>query len=218
MKEAILHDIFAKKEIRKIEDSYSKYDPAGFAGFRVPEVTIHGRFQPPLHVNHFYTYVATGFRIAEKVHILITNPDLDEADVTEAIHRNTGTSNPFTYDERIRIFKGFFRNIGIPESRFDFKPFNITDENGWGGALEKDIPNLVNAYSRWSMTKLVKFRDKGYKVIHSRFPKIVNVSGTSIRKILQSDLSGKEMKEALLNGGLMPEAIESVLEVFEDKG
>ena len=217
MKKAILRDIFVKKEIKKISKIYTKYDIEHFASFRIPEITVHGRFQPPLHVNHFYTYIATGFRIAEKVRILITNPNLTESNVSEAPHRNAKDSNPLTYDERVKIFKQFFKNIGIPKSRYDIKPFDITNKKTWKNTLNKDVPNLINTYGDWSKAKLSKFQDSGYKVIHSSFPKIINVSGTQIRKLLFGNMELEKKKKALLKAGLMPEALNAVLDVFMKK-
>jgi hypothetical protein len=40
---------------------------------RLKAVTIHGRFQPPLHVNH-WNYAKAGFDRAGHEKILITNP------------------------------------------------------------------------------------------------------------------------------------------------
>lgn len=217
MKEAILHDILANKDIKEIDGDYIKYNLESFASFRIPEITVHGRFQPPLHVNHFYTYLATGFRIAEKVHILITNPYLDEKNVNEAEHRNTSKNNPLSFNERVEIFEQFFKNIGISKTRFDIKPLDITNEATWNKVLDKNVPNLVNTYGDWSEAKLSKFQDNGYRVIHSSFPKFVNASGTQIRKLILTDMDLKEKKQKLLNAGLMPEALESVLDVFMKK-
>jgi nicotinamide mononucleotide adenylyltransferase len=170
-----------------------------------------------LHINHFYTYIANGFQIAEKVIILITNSNLNETSVREARHRNSKENNPFTYNERVEIFEKFFENIGIPKSRYTIKPFDITDENTWKDTIDKNIPNLVNTYGDWSEAKLAKFQKNGYKVIHSSFPKIIDTSGTNIRKILISDIMLEEKKKALIDAGLMPEAIEGVLKVFNNK-
>jgi hypothetical protein len=45
---------------------------------KIPDVTVHGRFQPPLHINH-WGYVREGFERAKHVTVLITNPFQDEA-------------------------------------------------------------------------------------------------------------------------------------------
>jgi len=215
MKETILRDILAEKKTKVITANYTKLNLEDFADFRIPEVTIHGRFQPPLHINHFYLYVATAFRIAKKVQILITNPNLDESDVNESTHRNKKENNPFTYEERVEIFEKFFENFGIPNSRYEFKPFDITAEDNWLNILDKNIPNLINTYGKWSEAKLSKFQTKGCKVIHSNFPKLINISGTDIRKILFSDLDEDQKKEKLINAGLMPEAVEPVLKILK---
>jgi len=97
---------------------------------KIPQITIHGRFQPPLHINH-RNYIMDAFRIADKVTILITNPYLDEKNVKEASHRNSKESNPFTYEECVEIFTDYFNTIGISKDRYRFKPFDITDKNNF---------------------------------------------------------------------------------------
>ena len=70
---------------------------------KLPMVTVHGRFQPPLHINH-WNYIAPAFEIAEKVRILITNPYRKSAVVKEAVHRGKKENNPFSYSQRVKIF------------------------------------------------------------------------------------------------------------------
>ena len=41
---------------------------------KLPIITVHGRFQPPFHINH-WKYISTAFDLAERVRILITNPN-----------------------------------------------------------------------------------------------------------------------------------------------
>jgi nicotinamide mononucleotide adenylyltransferase len=182
---------------------------------KIPLVTVHGRFQPPLHVNHF-DYISHGFDIAEKVRILITNPDLKESSVVEASHRNKSENNPFTYDERVEMFGSFFDEYGIPESRYEFKPFDITDEAVWSLVLDKHIPNLINTYgSPWSAKKLELFNERGYPVIHLNNAKKMDVSGTKLREVIFSSLSNEEKKKELISIGYMKEAIPGLFKVLE---
>ncbi len=46
-----------------------------------PRITVHGRFQPPLHRQH-WEYIEKGFSIADRLTVLITNPVIG-ADATE---------------------------------------------------------------------------------------------------------------------------------------
>lgn len=48
------------------------------SGNILPVVTVHGRFQPPVHRNHHETYIKNAFRIAKYVRFLITNPYRNE--------------------------------------------------------------------------------------------------------------------------------------------
>jgi len=183
---------------------------------QLPNITIHGRFQPPLHVNH-KNYVMDAFDRAQKVTILITNPDLEEGNVEEANHRNKKDNNPFTYEERIKIFKSYFDRIGIPESRYEFKPFDITDEDSWDKILDHNIPNLVNVYGEWSETKSRKFQEKGYRIIRTDNPKELQVSGSTIREILKSSGSEEEKKEKLISVGYMRAAVGGLFSVLKSR-
>ncbi len=180
---------------------------------QIPQVTVHGRFQPPLHINH-WNYIAHAFRIADKVTILITNPYLEEAHVQESPYRNKLENNPFTYEQRVAIFTSFFDAMGIAAARYEFKPFDITNEKSWHHTLDTDVPNLVNTYGAWSNAKLQKFNTLGYKVIHTTIPKIMNSSGTVIREILNKDVSPQEKKALLVQAGYMSEAIEGLFRVL----
>ena len=111
----------------------------------LPEITVHGRFQPPIHVNH-WRYIKRGFNRARHVTLLITNPFQDEAYDAAASWRNDPTNNPFTYEERVQMFESLFTNLGIPASRYTIKPFNIKDPASFK-ELDPAVPNLVNVYS-----------------------------------------------------------------------
>lgn len=217
MIEAIKNEILRKKKLKNFSEQNIEFLPENFKDFRISKITVHGRFQPPLHINHFYTYISIAFQIAQKVIILITNPDLSEDQVKEASHRASLENNPFTYEERVEIFTDFFTKIGIPKERYLFKPFKITDEKEWNKVLDKNTVNLINTYGDWSKKKLSTFRKLGYKTIHSSFPKLANISGTSIRKILKSNLNIVEKKEFLIKNGLMPESVDKVLEIVNKK-
>ncbi len=192
---------------------YTRLNQRAFKHQKLDKVTVHGRFQPPLHINH-WNYIFPAFEIAKKVIVLITNPDLDETDVEETNHRNKKESNPFTYGQRVKIFKSFFEKTGIVKSRYQFRPFNITSEKSWAKVLDKDVPNLVNTYGPGSRAKLKKFQDLGYQVIHSSKNKAIDISGTKIRKILNLPLSPQQKKAKLIAAGFMPEATEGLFRVL----
>ncbi|MCD4693863.1 hypothetical protein K8R62_00715 [bacterium] len=178
-----------------------------------PEITVHGRFQPPLHKNH-YNYVTNAFKIADKVQILITNPLLSDGNCKEALHRNSKENNPFTYKDRVDIFKKFFDKINMPESRYNFTPFEITKDKTWNN-LDRDTPNLVNTYSEWSCTKIEKFKKLDFIVIHSSIPRARDISGSKIRIILRENVSYKIKKKKLIDAGYIAEAIDGLFEVTD---
>ena len=177
------------------------------------KITVHGRFQPPLHLNH-WNYLSQAFELAQKVVILITNPDLNESSVAESIHRNKKENNPFTYEERVQIFKAFFDAKGIPETRYEFQPFDIVNEDAWEQVLDSGVPNLVNVYGEWSEKKLKKFQQHGLPVIQLTIPRLGDISGRNIRGILNQPLSFKEKRQRLIEAGYMPEAVEGLFKVL----
>ncbi|MCK5022071.1 MAG: hypothetical protein KAR54_02385 [Candidatus Pacebacteria bacterium] len=181
---------------------------------KIPQITIHGRFQPPLHISH-KNYIMDAFNLADKVTILITNPNQDEGFVKESSHRNDKENNPFTYKERVKIFSDYFTKINIPKERYEFKPFDIVDETNWSETLDLLIPNLVNVYGEWSEEKVNKFKKNGYKVIRTDCPKEIPFSGKDIRKILKKPISTEEKKKELLKVGYVPEALEGLFKVVE---
>ena len=182
----------------------------------IPEITVHGRFQPPLHVNH-WEFIHQGFDRADHVTLLITNPFNDESFEASASWRSDPTNNPFTYDERVEMFTKFFGAMSIDSDRFDFKPFNIKDPASFAD-LDPKVPNLVNVYSEWSEKKLESFREHGLPVIELRQPKSRQVSGTLIREIIKQHQDDADLLETkLVAAGFMPEAVPGLLAVLKRK-
>jgi len=178
-------------------------------------ITVHGRFQPPLHVNH-WMYVAKGFEQAEHVSVLITNPFHDEGYEETASWRNKAENNPFTYAERIQMFAQFFTRMGIEPRAFDFRPFNIKDDLAFD-KLDPEVPNLVNVYSEWSAKKVELFEDHGLRVIRLENPETSPVSGTAIRDIITATENIEQLPPLLADAGFMPQAIPGLLEVLASR-
>jgi nicotinamide mononucleotide adenylyltransferase len=183
------------------------------------DITAHGRFQPPLHVNH-WNYLKEAFRLAEHVRLLITNPyphEAPESSDASASWRNKADSNPFTYDERVHMFGKFFTAMGINKERYSIEPFDITEPKSFS-VLDKDVPNLVNVYSEWSAGKVKKFRNHGLIVLQLDQPKEINVSGTKIRELINThDGDYMELGKKLKEVGFMPEAVPGLVEVLEHR-
>lgn len=184
---------------------------------RIPAITIHGRFQPPLHVNH-WAYAKQGFERADHVTLLITNPFQDEGFDAAASWRSDPENNPFSFEERAEMFRKFFTAMGIPAERYDIRPFNIKDDAAFA-ELDPSVPNLVNVYSEWSAKKVAAFQDHGLQVIRLDQPKSKPVSGTRIREIIKASNGNRTaLKAQLLEEGFMPEAIPGLFEVMDKKG
>lgn len=183
---------------------------------RLPEVTVHGRFQPPLHLNH-WNYIREGFERADHVTLLITNPFHDEAFDASASWRNEPANNPFTFDERVFMFEEFFKAKGIEPGRYTIKPFNIKDPSAFTDLIP-DVPNIVNVYSEWSAKKLDAFSEQGLQVIRLDQPKSIPISGTKLREIINThDFKNIDFGDTLAAAGLMPEALPGLLQVLYDK-
>ncbi len=176
---------------------------------------MHGRFQPPLHVNH-WAYIENGFNQADHVTVLVTNPYKDEAFDEAASWRNDPANNPFTYDERVAMFEDFFTAMGISPKRYEFKPFNIKDDTAFA-ELDPSVPNLVNVYSEWSAKKVAAFEDHGLKVIRLDMPKSRPVSGTLLREIITNCENRTKLPEQLAAAGLMPQAVHGLMQMLSDR-
>ncbi len=179
---------------------------------QIPEITVHGRFQPPLHINH-WEYVKRGFELARHVMILITNPFQNEAFEATASWRNDPESNPFTYEERTAMFTHFFTTMGISMDRYSFKPFNIKKDTSFA-ELDPTVPNLINVYSEWSNKKVATFENHKLKVIELHQPKYKPVSGTIIREIIKSTNDLSELPKLLIDAGFMEQAAPGLLEIL----
>lgn len=180
---------------------------------KLPEITVHGRFQPPIHVNH-WQYIQEGFARADHVTLLITNPFQDEAYDAAASWRNDPSNNPFTYVERKFMFDTLLGNLGIDRSRYTIQPFNIKDAASFK-QLDPMVPNLVNVYSEWSDKKDALFQQHGLKTIRLEMPKSVPVSGTLLRSILldNHDAPGV-LGDKLVSAGLIAEALPGLVTVL----
>ena len=182
----------------------------------LPEITIHGRFQPPLHVNH-WAYIQEGFKRADHVTLLITNPLNNEAFDAAASWRNDPAQNPFSFDERVEMFGAFFDAMGIDSTRYTIKPFNIKDPDSFRD-LDPKVPNLVNVYSEWSEKKVELFSSHELPVIRLDISKSVAVSGTRIREIISAHQGNdNSLSQKLIAAGFMSQAIPGLLEVLHRK-
>jgi nicotinamide mononucleotide adenylyltransferase len=179
-------------------------------------ITIHGRFQPPVHINH-WNYINAGFKRAERVEILITNPYGNESYDAAASWRNDPANNPFSYEERVSMFDALLTAKGIAKERYIIRPFNIKDPTSFG-LLDTAVPNLVNVYSEWSAKKVDLFLEHGLEVIRLEMPKIVPVSGTSLREIIFAHQdTDNELGDKLVSAGYLREAVPGLIKVLNNQ-
>lgn len=176
-------------------------------------ITVHGRFQPPLHINH-WRYIQEAFNKAHHVQILITNPFNNETLEITAVWRSNPDNNPFTYQERVEMFCDFFNRMGIESDRYSFRPFNITDEESFK-QLDSGVPNLVNVYSEWSAKKVRLFAGHGLAVMQLRQPNTKNISGMAIRELIRQKNVDGELAQVLIEAGFMEEAVPALLRMLQ---
>ena len=169
-------------------------------------LSVHGRFQPVLHLNH-WNYIKYAFDSAEHVTIYITNPDRDESHEETASWRSNPENNPFSYEQREAMFHAFFSAKGVKPNRYAIKPLNIKDPKSIA-SIDKHSPMVVNVYSDWSAKKVELFDAAGVSTVVIRQQKIDGISGTKIRKVLAEDGEGQD--EKLLQAGIMLEALDGL--------
>jgi nicotinamide mononucleotide adenylyltransferase len=175
-------------------------------------LSVHGRFQPPLHINH-WNYIKYAFDNAAKVRIYITNPFANESFDASASWRNDPSNNPFSFDQRKEMFDRFFKNMSIDKNRYTIETFNITEDESFS-ALDSKVPMVVNVYSEWSAKKVGLFEEHGIPVIKLVQPKKLDASGTKIRHIIKDFAKSKDIEERLIHAGFMPEAIDGLKEAL----
>lgn len=171
----------------------------------IPEITVHGRFQPPVHVNH-WAYIRTGFDKAQHVTLLIMNPFNDEAYDSAASWRNDPSNNPFSFEERSFLFRRLFRAMGIGAERYSIRPFNIKDPASFR-ELDPAVPNLVDLFAEHKLL-----------VVRLHQAKLVPVSGTILRQTIRDHQGPEpELSEKLVTAGFMPQAVPGLLTLLRTK-
>lgn len=158
-----------------------------------------------------------GFKRADHITLLLTNPFNNESFDAAASWRNDPANNPFSFDERAFMFRLFFKAMGIGPERYTIKPFNIKDP-AFFDQLDPTVPNLVNVYSEWSQKKAALFLEHGLPVVRLDTPKTVPISGTKVRQIIFSQAKrGDQLVSSLLTNGFMSQAVPGLLQVLRNR-
>lgn len=132
------------------------------------EVTMmHGRFQP-FHIGHL-DYLKLALELT-KEHLIIgiTNPSPEFTMKEESSsHRHKGTSNPFTYFQRVQMIReSILHDTEINNfiNKISFTPLPIHHPEYWHNYFPDNAVHVVCLVEEWSYVKLNRFKENGYKV------------------------------------------------------
>lgn len=147
---------------------------------------VHGRFQP-LHNGHVKQLVLPAFEYGERVIIGITNPERDLTSFDETNpHRSEESSNPFSFWERLEMFRVFFESKGISRARYDIIPFPINFPKKISNYAPTDALYLLTIYDDWGWKKKKVLEEQGLqvKVLREMTLDEKGEGGVAIRKLM----------------------------------
>lgn len=149
--------------------------------------SVHGRFQP-FHNGHL-DYVLQAFDRAEHVYVGLTQifrPLSDNA----ASRRDTWTSNPLGYFDRMKLIVAALNEFGISSHRFTVIPFPIEMPEKLHDFCPLDIPCFTTIVDEWNKEKIQRLERVGYKIELLNVSPVDNnrvTSGSEIRKMIRCD-------------------------------
>ncbi len=149
--------------------------------------SVHGRFQP-FHNGHL-DYVLQAFDRADFVYVGLTQifrPLSDDA----ASRRDTWTSNPLGYFDRMSLIVAALTEFGVPRHRFTVIPFPIEMPEKLPDFCPLDIPCFTTIVDDWNREKIQRLEGVGYKVELLEVSPVDNnrvTSGSEVRKMIRSD-------------------------------
>lgn len=156
---------------------------------KIPICVIHGRFQL-LHNGHVSDLVLPAFEYAERVVIGICNPetDLTAYDKTNP-HRSENRSNPFSFWDRLEMFREFLKSKNISHDRYDIVPFPINFSEKILNYSPKNADYLLTIYDDWGKKKKDELEKQQLKVVVIKEMTLGTrpKSGTEIRNLIKSN-------------------------------
>ena len=131
----------------------------------VPLCVIHGRFQL-LHNGHIQNLILPAFAYANRVIIGICNPEkiLTAYDPSNP-HRSLDTANPFSFWDRLSMFRAFLDSQHIPRERYEIVPFPINFPEKIKNYAPSGAPYLLTVYDDWGRKKKDELEKQGFDVV-----------------------------------------------------
>jgi cytidyltransferase-like protein len=166
---------------------------------------IHGRFQP-FHNGHL-EYMRGAAERSDELWVGITNPDParilpEESDPA----RHLPESNPFTYDERLRMVKAAATDLELDLATIHVIPFPVNEPELWDAYVPERITQYLRLFSAWGGEKQERLLAAGYEVV-------------ILDQGAEKELSGTDVREALRTGGdwecLVPPGVARVLQELD---
>ena len=162
---------------------------------------IHGRFQP-FHNGHL-EYMRGAAERSDELWVGITNPDpariLPEASDPA---RHLPESNPYTYDERLRMVKAAAGDLGLDLERVHVIPFPVHEPDLWAAYVPEGITQYLRLFSEWGGEKNERLCAAGYEVV-------------ILDEGVEKQLSGADVRAAMRSGdeweSLVPPGVARVL-------
>ena len=154
---------------------------------KIPMCVIHGRFQL-LHNGHVSNIILPAFEYAERVVIGICNPELSLTAYDEANpHRSENSSNPFSFWERLEMFRAFLQSQNISHERYEIVPFPINFPEKIPNYAPGNADCLLTIYDNWGRKKKTELEKQGFRVvvIKEMTPETKGISGSDVRSLIK---------------------------------
>ena len=145
---------------------------------------VHGRFQP-FHNGHM-EYVLAALEQCSFLLVGITQFDRSGIDPGSPEHRLNSEQNPFLYWERTLMISEALRTAGVPQDRYAFVPFPISEPSRIRQIVPANAVMYTTVYDDWNREKISRLRDVGFDVRILWERSMKTVEGMEVRKALAS--------------------------------
>lgn len=147
---------------------------------------VMGRFQG-LHLGHM-EYLLAGAERCEHLLVGVTHFDPWEhaPDDLQGLERMRGSSNPFTYYERMAMLRDSLLEAGLSRDRFDVVPFPIERPERICQFIPAEAVCYVTIYDQWGEHKRQVLSEQGFdtRVLWVRDDSQRITSGTEVRRLI----------------------------------
>lgn len=124
---------------------------------------VNGRFQV-LHFKHMEYILAAKMR-CDKLYIGLSNPDSMHTKYSKNdMSRSEPSSNPLTYHQRCEMIRGAMREVGVPDSEYEFVPFPINSPEYILQYLPEGAIFFLGLFDEWDEEKYQILKDLGVEI------------------------------------------------------